>query len=93
MGLGEIITTLTTSIITVSKNKDVKKMVCGTYTDGRTRSIYDTLNDEYVSPRTKKRISKLVDKVAVDECKKKKKKKSKKKGKKKKNKKCSKYRF
>jgi len=59
MGLGEIITTLTTSIITLSKNKDVKKMVCGTYTDGRTRSIYDTLNDEYVSPRTKKRISKV----------------------------------
>lgn len=93
MSVSEVISTIASSILTLSKNKDVKKMVCGTYTDGKVRSIYDTLNNEYVSPKSKKKIRKIVDKITLEETGKKKKSKKRKDKKKKKKFKKSKYRF
>jgi hypothetical protein len=48
-----------------------QKFLCGTYSDGKPRSMIDAMRDEYVSPKDRKKADK----------KKKKKKKNKKKGK------------
>jgi hypothetical protein len=40
----------------LAENDSVKKMVLGTYSDGSARSIPDALNDEFVSPKEKKKI-------------------------------------
>ena len=86
MAVSEVLSSLASTVLKLSKNKDVKKLVCGTYTDGKIRSIYDTLNNEYISPKSKKKINKMVDNMVIEENKhkKKKKKKDKKKNKKKK---------
>ena len=52
-----------------------QRFLCGTYSDGKTRSFADALRDEYISPK---------DRAAWEKKKEKKKKKGKKKGKKKK---------
>lgn len=81
-----------------AKTENGQAFLCGTYTDGSTRSFRDAWNDEIMSPASrKKRIKdiekrkKELEKALFDEPKKKKHKK-KKKGKKKKNKKKSKSR-
>ena len=39
-------------------NGDIKKFVCGTYTDGTPRNVSDAINGEYLSPKTKKKHNK-----------------------------------
>ena len=38
-----------------AKTDEGKKFICGTYTDGTTRSLRDAWNDEYLSPKTRKK--------------------------------------
>lgn len=39
----------------ISKNEDLMKMICGTYSDGSTKSIYDAFKGETESPKQKKK--------------------------------------
>lgn len=71
----EILSIASSAVDFLTSDKGLR-IVCGTYSDGKTRSVVDALRDEYISPKDRERWEK----------KKAKKKKKKKKGKKKKEK-------
>jgi hypothetical protein len=81
MGAVEIISAVAAGATTVLSNDGIQKMLCGTYSDGKTRNLPDAVTGEFLSPEQKKNIL-----HGEDSSKKKKKKKKKGKGKKKKNK-------
>lgn len=39
-------------------NEDFRKFMCGTYSDGTTRSLADSLRGEFQSPRSKEKAMK-----------------------------------
>lgn len=58
MGKGKIIKAIAESTISIATNKDVQKMVLGTYADGTTRSMKDAIDGEILSPSQKKKLKK-----------------------------------
>ena len=63
----------TQALVGLLTNKDVQRVILGTYSDGRTRSVKDCLDGEILSPKQKEKFH------YKDKSKKKKKKKDKKK--------------
>ncbi len=64
----------TEALIGLLTNKDVQRVILGTYSDGKTRSVKDCMDGEILSPKQKEKLK------YKDKPKKKKKKKNKKKG-------------
>lgn len=46
----------------IISNEDVKKFICGTYSDNTTRSFCDAIKGEFKSPKTKAKEKKKKDK-------------------------------
>lgn len=49
---------IVSAITAVADNDNVQKMVCGTYSDGKTRSIPDAVKGEVYSPKQKGKAKK-----------------------------------
>lgn len=75
--MGKLDVGMLVDIVTnIASSPKGQRFLCGTYSDGKPRSVIDAMRDEYISPKDRERW----DRIKAD--KKKKKKKKKKKGKK-----------
>lgn len=55
MAASEIITIGVKALSLLSKNKDFQRMICGEYSDGTPKSLFDLLSGETESPKQKKK--------------------------------------
>lgn len=58
----EVLETGLALVQTVAGNKNVQKAVLGSYGNGKTRSIFDALSNEYLSPKERSKYKKLLEK-------------------------------
>lgn len=51
IGIDGIIST----VLKLSSNEDLQKMICGTYSDGTPKSLIDSIHGEVLSPKDKRK--------------------------------------
>jgi len=56
MSKAKVIKITAEALVGVLTNKDIQKVVLGTYSDGKTRSVKDCIDGEFLSPKQKEKL-------------------------------------
>lgn len=51
----ELLTTLGSIVLDAAGNRQVQRVVLGTYTDGSTRNLFDAASGEFLSPKDREK--------------------------------------
>ena len=57
MNLGPIISVISKVAEELTGNENLQKITFGTYADGRPRNLVDSVQNEYLSPKQKKKVT------------------------------------